>query len=201
MGRVWRTALAGAGAAALAALATVAAAQSPSERLSIGVPVGPEVLTIDPERLFAGSALGRQLTAELEAALRELAAENRTIEARLTAEERELTERRATLPPEQFRALAEAFDTRVEEIRRAQEAKSRALNRRRDEDRQRFLEAALPVLAAILSERGATVVLDRRAIFLSFDEIDITDDAIARLDAMAISPPPAGDRDAPASAD
>lgn len=162
------------------------------EALPLGVPLGPGVLTIDPERLFAGSALGRQMAAELEAALRELAAENRTIEARLTAEERALTEQRATLPPEQFRPLAEAFDAKVEDIRRAQEAKSRALNRRRDEDRQRFLEAALPVLAAILAERGAAVVLDRRAVFLSFDEIDITDEAIRRLDALAPEGAPPG---------
>ncbi|MCL4188582.1 MAG: OmpH family outer membrane protein [Rhodobacteraceae bacterium] len=174
---------------ASAAAAPAVAQEGQGPELTVGVPVGAGVLTIDPDRLFTGSRMGRRMTEELEAALRELAAENRRIEAALTAEERALTERRASLAPEEFRALAEEFDRRVEEIRRSQDAKSRALNRRRDEDRQRFLEAALPVLAQLLGEAGASVVLDRRAVFLSFDEIDITDRAIERLDEALGGPP------------
>lgn len=177
-----RVPLAVAVAVAVALALPAAAQEGGGGELSVGVPVGAGVLTIDPERFFAESRLGRQMTEELEAAQLELAAENRRIEAALTAEERALTERRASLPAEEFRALAGEFDRRVEEIRRAQDAKSRALTRRRDEDRQSFLAAALPVLAELLGEAGASVVLDRRAVFLSFDEIDITDRAIARLD-------------------
>lgn len=171
-------------AAAVVLLAPAAAAQG-GEGQAGATPLrlAAPVLTIDPDRLFAASALGRRFAAELEAASRELAAENRAIEARLTAEERALTERRASLPPAEFRALAEAFDARVEEIRREQEAKSRALARQREEDRQRFIEAALPVLAAVMAEAGAAVILDRRAVFLSFEEIDVTDLVIERLDA------------------
>lgn len=168
--------------AALALAGAAVAQEGEGAGLSVGVPVGAGVATIDPERLFTESRLGRKMTEEIEAAQRELAAENRRIEAALTAEERALTEQRASLPAEEFRALAEEFDRRVEEIRGAQDAKSRALNRRREEDRQRFLQTALPVLAQLLGEAGASVVLDRRAVFLSFDEIDITDRAIARLD-------------------
>ncbi|MCC6304506.1 MAG: OmpH family outer membrane protein [Rhodobacteraceae bacterium] len=176
--------------AAAPAFSPPAAAEGGGEgELAVGVPVGPGLLTIDPERLFTGSKLGRRMTAELETALRDLGAENRRIEAALAAEERDLTERRKTLSPEEFRPLAEEFDRRVEGIRAAQDAKSRALNRRRDEDRQRFLETALPVLAQILGEAGASVILDRRAVFLSFDEIDITDRAIERLDATLPDPP------------
>lgn len=159
------------------------AGQDTAGELPLALTPASGVLTIDPERLFLGSRLGRRLTEELEAALRELAAENRSLEARLAAEERALTEQRATMSPEDFRPLAEAFDRKVEEFRRTQDAKSRALNRRREEDRQRFLEAALPVLAQLLAESGASVILDRRAVFLSFDDIDITDRAIERLDA------------------
>jgi hypothetical protein len=47
-----------------------------------------------------------------------------------------------------------------------------------------FLQASAPVLAQILQERGAVAILDRSAIILSFDRADVTDLAIARIDAV-----------------
>ena len=160
---------------AVLAAAAPAAAQAPD------LPASP-VLTLDQDRLFGESRFGRQVEARQEAAQQELIAENRALEAQLVEEERRLTERRSVLAPEAFREQAEAFDTRVETLRRAQEAKSRALLARYDAERQRFFEAALPVLAAIVRDSGASVILSDQAIVLSFENIDITDAAIARLD-------------------
>jgi len=163
------------------------AAQSipPSLGEVVGAPDRSPVLTLDQERLFEESAFGRRLAEEIDAASRALAAENREIEARLTEEERALTDLRPTLPPEEFAGRADAFDARVEEIRAEQDAKSRALTRRRERARREFFESALPVLSAMMRERGASVILDAQAIFLSFDSIDITDAALDRLDARA----------------
>ncbi|GAA0301783.1 OmpH family outer membrane protein [Rhodovulum strictum] len=141
------------------------------------------VLTLDQERLLADSRAGRALAEALEAATGALGAENRQIEAELIAEERDLTERRRTLPPEEFRALAEAFDEKVVAIRRAQDAKARALSQRRELDQQAFYRQALPLVAEIVRERGGVVVLERGAVILSAEQVDITDEAIAAIDA------------------
>ena len=132
-----------------------------------------------------------------------LAAENRQIEAALSAEERSLTERRAKLTPEQFRAEADAFDEKVVGIRNAQDAKSRSIGQQRDGERQKFFAAAFPFIGQVLRQRGAVAILDSRAVFLSADAIDVTDELIARLDdglgagpAATDAPPPA---DAPQS--
>jgi Skp family chaperone for outer membrane proteins len=160
-------------------------------------PVLPQtpVLTLDQERLFAGSAFGRRVLGEIAAAEAALAAENRALEEALVAEERALTERRAETEPEAFRALADDFDARVQAIRRAQEAKARSLVLRLEAERQRFFEAAVPVLGQIAREAGAVAILSEQAIVLAFDRIDATDAAIARLDATlgAGAPPAAGD--------
>lgn len=150
--------------------------------------VGSPVVTITQERLFQDSRAGQQIQDRYETASRALVAENRRIEAALEAEERDLTARRAQMPPEDFRPLAEAFDEKVEGIRAAQDAKSRALTRQRDEDRQRMLEAAAPILAQMMAERGVMVLIDKNAVVLSFDGIDITEDAVARLDAVLGEP-------------
>ncbi|MDW4497738.1 OmpH family outer membrane protein [Sulfitobacter sp. D35] len=139
------------------------------------------ILTIDTERLFVDSDYGQKTTQELEARSAELAAENRRIEAELAAEEQDLTRRRPTMEPEAFRTLADAFDEKVQATRRAQEGKSRELTQEFEQRRVAFLNAAVPVLEALMRSAGAAVVLERRSIFLSANAIDITSDAISRV--------------------
>ncbi|HHC29229.1 MAG TPA: OmpH family outer membrane protein, partial [Rhodobacterales bacterium] len=83
---------------------------------SFGRVVSP-MLTIDRERLFSDTLYGQRITRELEAARADMAAETSRIEADLEAEERSLTEQRATLDPKAFRALADAFDEKVQSLR------------------------------------------------------------------------------------
>ena len=143
-----------------------------------------QVLTLDQERLFLGSAYGARVMREIEAASKALAAQNREIEAQLAAEEKDLTSRRPALAAAEFRPLADAFDAKVVEIRRVQDEKLAKLNGRRDLERQAFYQAAAPVLGDLVREAGAVVILDARAVFLSADRIDITDEAIVRVDQL-----------------
>ncbi|WP_043765815.1 OmpH family outer membrane protein [Roseivivax isoporae] len=141
------------------------------------------ILTVETERLFAESAFGMRVEREIEEAGQALASENREIEAELTAEEQRLTEQRASMDPAAFRAAADAFDVRVQELRQQQDAKARALSQRTEQARRRFLSAVQPVLADIMREAGAAVILERRAVLVSLDATDITGLAIERIDA------------------
>jgi len=160
----------------------------PDAPLQSALPVQSVILTVKQQELFENSAFGTASLARLEALSRSLQAENRQIEAALEAEERSLTDTRATLPAPEFRALAATFDQKVEGIRAAQEAKARDVTRQRDIDRQSFFEAAGPVLASLVRQKGAVVLLDQSAVVLSLDAIDITDEAIAVIDSR-LSPP------------
>ncbi len=140
------------------------------------------ILTINQERLFKDSLFGERIMREREEASRALAAENRKIEAQLTAEEKDLTRQRKTLPPEEFRKLADAFDEKVQGIRQAQDSKARALARQIENERQVFFGKVLPILNEIVRERGAVAILDRRAILVASDSIDVTDEALQLID-------------------
>lgn len=141
------------------------------------------ILVLNQERLLAESLYGLRIQREVEAAGATLRTENRTIEARLTQEELDLTALRATLPTEDFRVLADEFDTRVEGIRTAQEAKSRQLQTQAEAAQGAFFEQAFPILLDIVGGRGASILMDSRAVLLSADGVDITEAAIARIDA------------------
>ncbi|MDP2084203.1 MAG: hypothetical protein Q8K20_03315, partial [Gemmobacter sp.] len=50
--------------------------------------------------------------------------------------------------------------------------------------RLRFRDVANQVLAQLMSERGALAIIAEEAIVLGFREIDITADAVERMDAL-----------------
>ena len=151
------------------------------------------ILTIDSDRLYRDSAFGQRVLREIEARTRALTEENERLQAELEAEERALTEQRDGLEPEAFRALADAFDARVQAIRRERDARNQENIDLLDDNRARFLRAALPILEAIMRELGAGIVLEVRSVFASSNAIDITDRAIAEIDAAI------GDGTTPAS--
>ncbi len=156
------------------------APQGVSQQLGVRDPL---VLTIASDRLFTESAFGKRVLLEIETESAQLAEENERIVAELSSEEKDLTQMRAELPPEDFRPLAQAFDEKVQSHREGQRAKLDALARRSEESRQTFYALAQPVLIELMRETGAAVVLERANVFLSADTSDITDEAIARINA------------------
>ncbi|MDE2789441.1 MAG: OmpH family outer membrane protein [Paracoccaceae bacterium] len=140
------------------------------------------VAVINQERLFNGSAEGQRIIAEFDRQANELARENRQLERQLGAEERELTERRKSADPDEFRGLAAEFDRKVNGIRAAQKRKLEALFARREQSRSGFLTRAVPVLLSAMRERGIKIILNQQAVLLATDDMDITDEAIEWLD-------------------
>lgn len=142
------------------------------------------ILTVDTDRLFASSMYGQRIQQEFQQARQALIAENRAIEAELTEEERALTEQRPTLSREEFSALAEAFDEKTQRIRSEQAAKDAEIRARPDQARQEFLRIIQDVLIEIMRERRALAVLTSDSVLLVADSINITDEAIARIDGL-----------------
>lgn len=142
------------------------------------------ILTIDSERFYRGSAFGQRVLREIETQTTALSEDNRRIQTELEAEELKLTEQRPDMEPDAFRELADAFDARVEVIRRDREARGRAIANLLEQNRDRFLASAAPVLETIMRDAGAAVILEQRSVFVSANAIDITDLAISRMDAL-----------------
>jgi Skp family chaperone for outer membrane proteins len=151
------------------------------------------ILTIQPERLFSESAFGQRVARELEAEGAVLTAENRRIEAELRAEEKDLTRRRGEMEAEAFRALADAFDEKVQETRREQDRKLREISEMGEAARREFFVASLPILQGILRDSGAGAILDHSSVFLSSEAADVTELAITRIDAVLGDGSQAGD--------
>ena len=168
----------------IAALAGIvgAAPLSPARAQNVGI-VQSDILVVDPERLFELTELGRAMAAEHQAAREDLAARNRKLESELEAEERRLTELRATTDPEEFSRMADAFDMRVQELRSDSERRVRDLERDREEMPLVFLRRVEPVLLDVMRDAGAEVILNARTVLYRTGSVDITEVAAQRIDA------------------
>lgn len=141
------------------------------------------ILTVDVDRLFTQSQFGIRVLEDYNTRGEALAAENRRIADALREEELTLAAQRAEMAIEVFRTEAEAFDEKAQAIRRAQDAKERELETLLSEGRNRFLDVTRPILGELMLARGAVAILDRRSVLLSLGSIDVTEDAIAQINA------------------
>lgn len=148
----------------------------------VGV-VQSDILVVDPERLFDQTRLGKAIADGVRGEREALIALNRRLEAELEAEEQSLTDQRASTQPDDFRKLADAFDLKVQEIRRDSERRVRELEQSRERAPLEFMRRVEPILVEIMREAGGVMVMDRRTILLQADVIDITAVAISRIDA------------------
>ena len=165
------------GAATLAALPFF----PPAAGAQMFAPGSAQVLTLDQDRLFAETLMGQRLQGELDRSSQALAERNRQVSQSLRDEEQALTEQRKTLPTDEFRALADAFDKKVVRLREEQDARIGDLQRQQEDDRLSFQRRVLPILSELIRDSGAVAILDNRAVILSAESIDVTDRAIARI--------------------
>lgn len=146
-------------------------------------------LIVNQERLLTGSVTGRRLLDEEEVERDRLRAEARALDAAFEAEERQLTEQRATLAPEEFRTRADAFDARVVQARREQDERASALAEEFEQRRRQFYARVAPILVMVMDRRGAKAVFDETSVLLADQSLNITDAVIAEIDASAGAAP------------
>lgn len=142
-----------------------------------------QVLTINSSRLFPETLLGQAIIAELNDERRAVAAQNETLARAFRDEELELTEQRATLSRAEFARLAEDFDARVQAAREEADAKETELAQRAEQQERAFTQQVQPILGQIMQEAGAVILIEQETVILRSNAIDVTDLAIARIDA------------------
>ena len=140
------------------------------------------VLVLDVEQAYVSSAWGKRAQIDIEAAAREIEAENLRMEDQLVAEEQALAAERASLSPAEFRTKAEAFDTRAQTVRRDRRQAAVDLGNRAQADRNAFLDATLPIIAGLMQDRSAGLVLDRRQVLAAVNAVDVTQDLVRLMD-------------------
>lgn len=142
------------------------------------------ILVLNQERLLRESRTGQALLIEERDMKEAHRQEGLVLDAELEAEELEITEKRKTLPAEEFNRLAIEFDTKVVATRREHNQRSEQLGKNLEEMRKNFFGQIVPIVAQIMQERRASMVFEQRNVLFTGPNVDITEEVIVRLDAL-----------------
>ncbi|MEM6680373.1 MAG: OmpH family outer membrane protein [Pseudomonadota bacterium] len=148
----------------------------------------PRVLLVNRAAVLSESAAARALAAEERRWGDALQSRVDAVKEALAVEEAELARDRSELPRAEFERRAAAFRSRVQRERRATQAEAAALERAFREARRTLVAALDPILAEVLAERGADMILDMESVLVARPGSDVTDAVLARFNARVPMP-------------
>ncbi|HEX4889295.1 MAG TPA: OmpH family outer membrane protein [Alphaproteobacteria bacterium] len=139
------------------------------------------ILVVDTARIQEQSAASKSMQTQFREFETKLQAQVKAVEDKLKAEELGLKQQQTLLAPEQFDTKRREFETRVgEEQRKLQQSQ---------QDMQGAVRAAQatlfktlePIVKEVMKERGANMIIDRRALLQVDDSLDVTAIVMERL--------------------
>lgn len=145
------------------------------------------ILLINRQRVLSESDPARRLRAaehDRRVALRQ---QLDAIQSELETEEAEISALRGRVDAAAFEARVHAFDVHVREARRRSQALGEALQAEFERARQQLGAALIPVLNAMMEVHNADVVLDVRSVLSARPGLDLTEEAISRLNAATVA--------------
>jgi Skp family chaperone for outer membrane proteins len=143
------------------------------------------IIAFDRDRIQANARMGIALALQIDQLQQEIVAQNAQIFKDLEAEETEIAVLKKTLSEEDFTARAKNFDDKVTKIRAEQAAKAKEVEAQYELSLRAFEQNLNVVLAGIAGDFNAVAVFERQQLYLMSGAIDISDEAIKRLDAQS----------------
>ena len=101
----------------------------------------------------------------------------------------DLERQRTVLAPEAFDTRARDLQQRYDELGKVVQGRRQALQQSLNEAMLQVKNAALGVIADIVKERKANLVIEKQAVVFQAEGMDVTADAVARLDQKLASVP------------
>jgi Skp family chaperone for outer membrane proteins len=142
-----------------------------------------ETLVIDFQAVVRESMAAESVQAQVSGLREAYQAEFGQIEEDLRAIEQELTEARDQLPEAEFLERRRQFERRITEAQRRAQERRAVLDRALDEAMGQVRSTLIDIVAEIAGDRGARIVLNKTQTVLSDRTLDITGEALDRLDA------------------
>ena len=167
------------GAFALAMLAGSAAA---AQDQNFG-PAIPGVCVYHHDRLMAQSTAGQSLLAGLQRLQQEVTTELTPYEQFIQTEGQTLQQGQASIPQDQLQQRARDLETKYREFETLRQTRTGELRYTLAYQQQQISQAANPILEALYTERGCGILLTAEAVMRANPQMDLTDEAIQRLNA------------------
>ena len=145
------------------------------------------VAIIDVQRLLLESKVGKNIQEQMKAHKDKFMADLSQKETALREEEKQLILERGTLSKEAFAKKAQKFEGKLAQARRLTQTQKKALDEAYAGAMKTVRAKLDAAVTAIASEKGYDLVLSRANVIIASDSINITDDALVRLNVAITS--------------
>jgi Skp family chaperone for outer membrane proteins len=136
---------------------------------------------IDINKVLTESKAAKDATKQIEK-IQVKSEEDSKKEDELIIQEREkLIEQQSVMAPEAFEVKVADFEKKVQSYQLERQEKLRKLDQMVQEARASILDEVKPIINDYANELGITVILEKNAVILSADDMDMTDQVIEIL--------------------
>jgi len=140
------------------------------------------VLMVDLRRVMAASKVGQDIQSQVAALKRQAQTELNGEGQALQRERAAIEQQSAILAPDVKMRKAKEFEARVAAFKKKLDSRGALIQGGVLKAQQQVEQALGPILRGVMQERGATVLLDRSAVLLAPNAIDVTVVVVQRLD-------------------
>jgi Skp family chaperone for outer membrane proteins len=161
--------------------ALAAPAPPPPAKPAQGVPA-PKILVINRSAILSNSKVGQDIGRQIQGYTASAEKEFKTEGEGLKRDQQALQQQVAILAPNVKAQKIKDFQNRYVAFQQKVQMRQAQIQYGVFKARQQVEQALGPVLQALMTERGANLLFDRQAIVLGTVNVDITQDAINRLD-------------------
>jgi outer membrane protein len=162
------------------------------------------ILLVDLRRVMGASKVGQDIQRQVEALKADATKQLNGEGQELQKEKTQLEQQAAILAPDVKARRIKDFDAKAQAFQQKLQQRGSLIQGGVLKAQQQIEQALGPILQGIMQERGATILLDRTAVLLAPNAIDVTDVVIQRLDMRMPSvkveltaPPPGAVQQAP----
>ncbi|HEY2884570.1 MAG TPA: OmpH family outer membrane protein [Rhizomicrobium sp.] len=141
----------------------------------------PKILVIDRAAILRGSVVGQNIMKQVQSLTAAAEKMLKGQDAALRQEGATLQQQIAILSPSVKAAKIKAFQAKQAALQQNVQTQQGLIQGGVLKARQQVEQALGPILQAIMTERGANLLLDRNAVVLGTVDVDVTGVAIARL--------------------
>jgi len=139
------------------------------------------VLVVDMQKAQRDGAASLSVTEQIATLRSELESIISERSKEISREEAELAEERRQLTASELRARAREFEKKVFAHRDFEQREAAKLQLIQAQARAAIRGQIIPILADVLREQNAQIMLDKSQVVLSKETLDVTDEVIARL--------------------
>jgi Skp family chaperone for outer membrane proteins len=149
----------------------------------------PGVCVYSQDQTIGASIVGKAVATRLQQLDQQSNAELNDLGTKLQADERALTAQRATMGDAAFQQAAQPLAQREQQLQQLAQVRGREMQATQQQALQTIVQNLDPLLVDIFTAHKCSILIEKSAIVLSSTPMDVTTDAIARLDSKIQSFP------------